>query len=84
MQPLPHYPPGAPPWPPRPPPLPLDSDIIRIAASIVAHGEFATVEAVVGALCASYRVSQLEQLGVSVAAVPALALLWHVERIIAT
>jgi hypothetical protein len=62
----------------------LDSDIIRIAASIVAQGEFATVDAVVGALCALYRVSQLEQLGVSVASVPGLALLWHMERIIAT
>ena len=84
MHALPHCSPGAPPWPPRPPPLPLDSDIRRIAASIVAQGEFVTVDAVVGALCASYRVSQLEQLGVSVATVPGLALLWHMERIIAT
>ena len=84
MQPLPHYPPGAPAWPPRPPPLPLDSDSRRISASIVARGEFATLDAVVGALCASYRVSQLEQLGVSVASVPALGLLLHVDRIIAT
>ena len=57
----------------------LDARCLEAAASLVSRGEYATVGAVVAAVCTSYGVRSLDQLGgATVQAVPTLALLLHV------
>ena len=58
----------------------LDVRCLETAAAIASRGEYATAGAVVAAVCASYGVCSLQQLGGSTAAhpVPTLDLVIHV------